>query len=153
MRADPTPAQGVPVNLASKASNLNAGHIHGQIAANRAESPLGQERAAEMMKKPLPSPCTGRMARFRAWHWRNAALQHILAVGGDYRSNAMSYPSFARIIARVIPKLDSRDVAERAYLNDSASLYDLECREREIERGKFAPHAFGAVNAPVWSHI
>lgn len=32
----------------------------------------------------------------------------------------------------------TRQQAELAYLNASVSLYDLEHREREIDRGKFA---------------
>ena len=36
-----------------------------------------------------------------------------------------------------VPTL-SRDARELAYLNGSVSLYDLESREREISRGKFA---------------
>lgn len=39
----------------------------------------------------------------------------------------------------LFPLAASREAAERAYLDGSASLYDLERREREIEQGKFAP--------------
>ena len=31
-----------------------------------------------------------------------------------------------------------REASELAYLHASVSIYDLECREREIARGKFA---------------
>lgn len=41
---------------------------------------------------------------------------------------------FRKLFARV----QSRREAELAYLNQSVSLYDVERREREIERGKFA---------------
>jgi hypothetical protein len=34
----------------------------------------------------------------------------------------------------------TRAEAELAYLQASANLYDLEMREREISRGKFAAH-------------
>jgi hypothetical protein len=55
----------------------------------------------------------------------------------------MSYLPFSRIIARIIPKIGTRDDLERAYLDGSVSLYDLECREREIDRGKFAHVSYG----------
>ena len=38
----------------------------------------------------------------------------------------------------LFPHFQSRREAELAYLNQSVSLYDVERREREIERGKFA---------------
>lgn len=38
----------------------------------------------------------------------------------------------------VFPRRQSRHDAEIAYLSAAVSRYDLEMREREIERGKFA---------------
>ncbi|MBI1169791.1 DUF3563 domain-containing protein [bacterium] len=43
-----------------------------------------------------------------------------------------------RIFRRIFPALPSRAERERAYLDGSVSRYDLEFREREIARGKFA---------------
>lgn len=40
--------------------------------------------------------------------------------------------------AQLFPRGMTRSEAERAYLNGSVSRYDLECRERDIARGKFA---------------
>jgi hypothetical protein len=40
--------------------------------------------------------------------------------------------------AKLFPRPISRTEAELNYLCDSANLYDLEMREREIARGKFA---------------
>lgn len=42
------------------------------------------------------------------------------------------------IINRLFPRRLDRRTLELNYLNEAVSLYDLECREREIERGKFA---------------
>ena len=39
---------------------------------------------------------------------------------------------------KLLPRRKSRHEAELEYLNGSVSIYDLECREREIERGRFA---------------
>ena len=44
------------------------------------------------------------------------------------------------IFKRIFPRPVSRQEMEREYLNQSVSLYDLECREREIAQGKFARH-------------
>lgn len=45
----------------------------------------------------------------------------------------------AKIFPRqIFPRPVSRAEAELAYLRASANLYDLEMREREIARGKFA---------------
>ncbi len=41
-------------------------------------------------------------------------------------------------LKRLFPRGLTRSEAERDYLNQSVSLYDLECRERDIARGKFA---------------
>jgi hypothetical protein len=41
-------------------------------------------------------------------------------------------------IRRLFPRNPSRQELEIEYLNGSVSLYDLECREREIAQGKFA---------------
>ncbi len=38
----------------------------------------------------------------------------------------------------LFPRRQSRREAELAYLNGAVSLYDLEQREREIDRGMFA---------------
>jgi hypothetical protein len=61
-----------------------------------------------------------------------AATQHMTATGGEYRSNSMSF------LKRLFPRSPNRQDLERAYLNQAVSLYDLECREREIAHGKFA---------------
>jgi hypothetical protein len=61
-----------------------------------------------------------------------AAAQHMTTTGGEYRSNAMSF------LKRLFPRSPSRQDLERAYLNQAVSLYDLECREREVAHGKFA---------------
>ena len=39
---------------------------------------------------------------------------------------------------KLLPRRKSRHEAELEYLNGAVSIYDLECREREIERGRFA---------------
>jgi hypothetical protein len=41
-------------------------------------------------------------------------------------------------LSKLFPRPVSRREAELAYLGAAASLYDLEMREREIARGKFA---------------
>lgn len=43
-----------------------------------------------------------------------------------------------KLIAKLFPRRITRREAEAAYLAASASLYDLELREREIDHGKFA---------------
>jgi hypothetical protein len=45
-----------------------------------------------------------------------------------------------RFLAKLFPRPVSRRDAELAYLRASANLYDLEMREREIARGKFAAY-------------
>ena len=45
--------------------------------------------------------------------------------------------NIARFITQLFPRIPSQDARERAYLDGSVSLYDLECREREIASGKF----------------
>lgn len=52
----------------------------------------------------------------------------------------MSKRSIAQFISRFLPQLPSRAALEMAYLNGSVSLYDLEAREREVDRGKFAAY-------------
>ncbi len=47
-------------------------------------------------------------------------------------------PALYRLFGRWFPATASRAAREMAYLNASVSLYDLECREREISRGLFA---------------
>jgi hypothetical protein len=42
------------------------------------------------------------------------------------------------LIERLFPRQMNRLEREAAYLNESVSLYDLECRQRDISRGKFA---------------
>ncbi len=61
----------------------------------------------------------------------HAAAQHIDRRGDD-KENTMKF------LSRFLPRPAARRDLERAYLNGAASLYDLECREREIDRGKFA---------------
>ena len=39
---------------------------------------------------------------------------------------------------RLFPRRQTRREAELAYLSAAVSLYDLECREREVDRGLFA---------------
>ena len=41
-------------------------------------------------------------------------------------------------LSRLFPRGLTRSEAERDYLNQSVSRYDLECRERDIARGMFA---------------
>ena len=43
-----------------------------------------------------------------------------------------------KLLQFVLPRRLSRRDAEIAYLSAAVSLYDLEMREREITRGKFA---------------
>lgn len=43
-----------------------------------------------------------------------------------------------KLLQSLFPRVKSRQDVEREYLNGAVSLYDLECREREISRGKFA---------------
>jgi hypothetical protein len=43
-------------------------------------------------------------------------------------------------LAKLFPRPVSRAEVELAYLRASANLYDLEMREREIARGKFAAY-------------
>ncbi len=45
-----------------------------------------------------------------------------------------------KLIEKLFGHRTTRREAENAYLADSASLYDLELREREIARGKFAAY-------------
>jgi hypothetical protein len=45
-----------------------------------------------------------------------------------------------KLLKFIFPRPVSRRDAEIAYLSASASLYDLEMREREIARGKFAAY-------------
>jgi hypothetical protein len=42
------------------------------------------------------------------------------------------------LFTQVFPQASDRATRERNYLNGAVSRYDLESREREIERGKFA---------------
>ncbi len=42
------------------------------------------------------------------------------------------------LLKRLFARRPSRQELERAYLNQAVSLYDLECRERDIDKGKFA---------------
>lgn len=44
------------------------------------------------------------------------------------------------LLANFLRPRPTRREAELAYLNEAVSLYDLERREREIARGKFAGH-------------
>ena len=46
--------------------------------------------------------------------------------------------SLSRLLGRLFPLPASRAAREMAYLNGAVSIYDLECREREISQGKFA---------------
>jgi hypothetical protein len=45
-----------------------------------------------------------------------------------------------KLLKFIFPRPMSRRDAEMAYLSGSVSLYDLEMREREITRGKFAAY-------------
>lgn len=62
----------------------------------------------------------------------HAATRHMQATGGEHRSKNMT------LLKRFFPRRLSRQDLERAYLNQAVSLYDLECRERDIDQGKFA---------------
>lgn len=42
------------------------------------------------------------------------------------------------ILTQLFPRRLDRRTLELNYLKEAVSRYDLECREREIERGKFA---------------
>lgn len=61
----------------------------------------------------------------------HAAVQHI-----ELREDKPEIP-MTRILS-LFPRRLNRHDAELAYLNAAVSLYDLECREREIDQGKFA---------------
>jgi hypothetical protein len=56
----------------------------------------------------------------------------ILTAGRNKRRATMS------MFRNLFPRRQSRREAELAYLNGAVSLYDLEQREREIDRGRFA---------------
>jgi hypothetical protein len=45
-----------------------------------------------------------------------------------------------KLLKFIFPRQLSRRDAELAYLRGAANLYDLEMREREIARGKFAAY-------------
>jgi hypothetical protein len=60
-----------------------------------------------------------------------AAAQHIERREEHWR-NIMT------LFRNLFPRRQSRREAELAYLNGAVSLYDLEQREREIDRGMFA---------------
>ena len=62
----------------------------------------------------------------------------IFMEGSNTGVATMLYPTFARLLNRFFAPTLSRAARELAYLNGSVSLYDLESREREISRGKFA---------------
>ena len=49
-------------------------------------------------------------------------------------------PSISRLFHRLFPMIPTRADRELAYLRGSVSRYDLESREREIARGKFAAY-------------
>lgn len=59
-----------------------------------------------------------------------AAMQHV-----EDMNKGMKIMTF---LAKLFPRVVTREQAELAYLNGSANLYDLEMREREVARGKFA---------------
>ena len=44
------------------------------------------------------------------------------------------------LLTRMFPKRQTRQQREMAYLNEAVSIYDLECREREIDRGRFSSY-------------
>jgi alpha-ketoglutarate-dependent taurine dioxygenase len=56
----------------------------------------------------------------------------ILMAGRNKRRAIMT------LFRNLFPRRQSRREAELAYLNGAVSLYDLEQREREIDRGRFA---------------
>jgi hypothetical protein len=63
----------------------------------------------------------------------SAAMQHI--------TEAINTGVIAmKLLEKIFGHRLTRREAENAYLAGSASLYDLELREREIERGKFAAY-------------
>ncbi|WP_299476304.1 hypothetical protein [Cypionkella sp.] len=41
-------------------------------------------------------------------------------------------------LLKLLPRRKTRHEAELEYLNGAVSIYDLECREREIQAGRFA---------------
>jgi hypothetical protein len=67
----------------------------------------------------------------RLWVFIHAATQHI------YKATTNGGIAM-KLFKFVFPRRQSRRDAEIAYLTSSVSLYDLEMREREIDRGKFA---------------
>ena len=46
--------------------------------------------------------------------------------------------TLSQFFGRWLPRIPSRATAEQAYLHACVSRYDLERREREVDRGKFA---------------
>lgn len=58
----------------------------------------------------------------------------IDSVAGGQWSNEMK----TNLLFRFFPRLATRSERELAYLSASVSIYDLECRQREIDRGLFS---------------
>ena len=48
----------------------------------------------------------------------------------------------AQLFTQLFPALPSQAAKEHAYLAGSVSLYDLECRERDVARGLFAQGSY-----------
>ena len=59
-------------------------------------------------------------------------MQHIIGREGTTGVNTMTK------FLKLLPRRKTRHEAELEYLNGAVSLYDLECREREIQAGLFA---------------
>jgi hypothetical protein len=108
-------------SLSLQGNNLN-GRESARIAASatfrKSESFLAMRRT----QGAIPFTPLGRIA----------APQHIGDREAIDRSKTMSF------LNQLFPRRQSRHDREMAYLNGAVSLYDLECREREIAQGKFA---------------
>ncbi len=63
-----------------------------------------------------------------------AAAQHLMG------REAFGVIDMTFLFQRLFARRITREDRELAYLNGSVSIYDLECREREIAAGKFASH-------------
>ena len=78
------------------------------------------------------------MAQSRLGGWRKLLRSGIPAVGGIEGVYPVIKPILSRLLDRFFRFDARREARELDYLNGSVSPYDLECREREIAKGKFA---------------
>ncbi|WP_425418160.1 DUF3563 family protein [Oricola indica] len=77
------------------------------------------------------------MAALRLLHLQNDAPQHHILL--NERRISMAKNRFAKALSRFAHSFGAptRERAEERYLEGSASIYDLERRMQEIDRGKF----------------